>query len=838
MASKDKEQSGSVASGGAVVALLIAAGAYLIHKEAPLEGIRPSAQETVFHGYAYHDIDARLWQDPFGAVEKKGNGDPARRACATPGEQVQSNRTKVATSDAPAAPSQAQPPGSEHSNHIDLERDSRSNEQMLVLPVMVSGAPYAEDVEFRRRLRYAIVSALAQKHFQPTDAQHIDYYSVCVTGPDKKSVKMIVPYEWFQRQIESSAESQNVLVLWINEQYLTDTIAKKKTPVKILEDLTRPTIGTAMPGAQLCPSQVSVIGPHTSDALLAIRQERRPSRFKFTSYGATIARAEVEKRQRDESSLCSLIPGPAEIERTIATDDALADRLVDELKLRDVSYAKGHSIALVSEWDTTYGQSIMENFKDAYRKSKSYRSLESDQPRIVEKTYLRGIDGVAASDDKKSEDQRAGKDAAKKADDTEEAFDKRAARAGDRPHGPSQSDYLRRLTDSLIEDDKQIRLKGGPGIKAIGVLGSDVFDKLLVLRALKPNFPDAIFFTTDYDAALTMPSELDWTRNLIVASSFGPMLVDELQGGIPPFRSAYQTSAFLATQLAIDDRNDMAHAEEIRKELGRSQLFEVTRRGTFLALRPPRYAVAAAYPASKHVQREPPHAFPELPKQERFFIASMLAVGGCALLAMASILSWKRRGIQHAEARKEASFIGLILLASTIIAVAWESVGPWLTDYGRGEPIAWSDGVSVWPTIAIRLLVIVLCWLIVARASRRLDDNLYEIAKKLRLACPALVVGRASHPKKLAFNFARDFRPWLDILTPKKATFDCEATRNKFYTIRSGWTGYVCAGRKTARHFRTAFVSLIFLLIFCTIWGVYGNIVPLFEAIWPEDCSS
>jgi hypothetical protein len=64
---------------------------------------------------------------------------------------------------------------------------------------------------------------------------------------------------------------------------------------------------------------------------------------------------------------------------------------------------------------------------------------------------------------------------AKKADDAEEAFDKRAARASDRRHGPGQSDYLRRLTDRLVEDDKQIRLKGGPGIQAIGVLGSDVF---------------------------------------------------------------------------------------------------------------------------------------------------------------------------------------------------------------------------------------------------------------------------------------------------------------------------------------------------------------------------
>ena len=258
MASKDKDQSGSVASGGAVVALLIAAGAYLIHKDAPLEGIRPSAQETVFHGYAYHDIDARLWQDPFGAVEKSAAKGPANGACNRFDLPTPNNRPKRATGQASAAPSPVQAPWFEHSEHIDLERTWRSQEQTLVLPVMVSGTPYAEDVEFRRRLRYAIVSGLARKKFQPADAQHIDYYSVCVTGPDKKSVKMVVPYEWFERQSspEESTGVQNVLALWINEQYLTDTIATQKTPVKILEDLTSQFFRLAEPAQPVPLTQV------------------------------------------------------------------------------------------------------------------------------------------------------------------------------------------------------------------------------------------------------------------------------------------------------------------------------------------------------------------------------------------------------------------------------------------------------------------------------------------------------------------------------------------------------------------------------------------------------
>ena len=45
------------------------------------------------------------------------------------------------------------------------------------------------------------------------------------------------------------------------------------------------------------------------------------------------------------------------------------------------------------------------------------------------------------------------------------------------PEGRTQYDYLKRLRH---------RLQTLPNVKAIGVVGSDVYDKLLVLRALKP----------------------------------------------------------------------------------------------------------------------------------------------------------------------------------------------------------------------------------------------------------------------------------------------------------------------------------------------------------------
>ena len=101
----------------------------------------------------------------------------------------------------------------------------------------------------------------------------------------------------------------------------------------------------------------------------------------------------------------------------------------------------------------------------------------------------------------------------------------------ERPIGQSRFDYLRRISEHLHKLDDECRKKGlDRRIKAIGILSGDVFDKLLILRALRPEFPEALFFTTDFDEAFAIKSELPFTRNLIISSSFGPNLSDWLQG--------------------------------------------------------------------------------------------------------------------------------------------------------------------------------------------------------------------------------------------------------------------------------------------------------------------
>ena len=67
-----KSKAGSAGLGGNtwLTVLVLAAGA-LVLRETALEAMRPAANEArVEQRFTEQDIDARLWQDPFGAVAR------------------------------------------------------------------------------------------------------------------------------------------------------------------------------------------------------------------------------------------------------------------------------------------------------------------------------------------------------------------------------------------------------------------------------------------------------------------------------------------------------------------------------------------------------------------------------------------------------------------------------------------------------------------------------------------------------------------------------------------------------------------------------------------------
>ena len=177
-------------------------------------------------------------------------------------------------------------------------------------------------------------------------------------------------------------------------------------------------------------------------------------------------------------------------------------------------------MALLTEWDTDYAREMVQIFKERLSR------LGVDVRLYY---YLRGLDGRILENKPTNQKPASPSDSAR-------ASLKPAMPSVEETHGQSQVDYLRRLVDQVQREEG--------GVKAIGLLGTDIYDKILLLRAVRPVAPHVLFFTTDLDAGLFDPAEYRSTRNLLIASHYGLQLDPHLaaDGRVPPFRSSYQTS--------------------------------------------------------------------------------------------------------------------------------------------------------------------------------------------------------------------------------------------------------------------------------------------------------
>lgn len=851
MASDGKQPGANLASGSVVMAALVAAGtSYFVSHEASLQGSRPAMTEPQFHQAASsQDIEARLWQDPFAAVakaiEKAGLGKSERCGETSDG----ASRAQSAS----------------HCVSPLAKVDDATLEKTQVVAVTMPGAPYAEDGEVRRRTRYAVSSSLERAGFAPRDEHHLGYFR-----PQDQNVQLpeVVPYEWFASSPADRRPTHYVLVLWINEDAL------RGNPLWKLSSL------VAVPRQDKTDSKrdvpVRIVGPYSSDILLAMAKEVGPGdlhcmsppkppaeewqgRLKsmsFYTYGATVDDKELFKAVQhcdtpQDSSVHDFFKNRGiTLYRTIATDDVLARGIVNEFERRRITVggdSKDH-VALISEWDTFYGQTLPETME----RNLAYRPFRPCGHCVHRLTYMRGLDGQLPGT-QGNDDRKTGKETGEADKQTSVAgfFKTHSSdvKDGDRPNGQGQQDYLRRLAGHLRKIDDKLHRDNEGRIRAIGILGSDVFDKLLVLRALQPEFPEALFFTTDLDATLTMPSELDFTRNLIISSSFGSELRPEIQGEIPPFRSSYQTSAFLATSLAVRAPNDGDSnfgQARLTGWLSQARVFEIERTGAVLPFpqmpssthplngNAPRQngcedlsrcsslplvasnglwerrsvsgidemrrakPIATEHQEQKNCERDLTSCDDIQPPKENLYpkpeglelIARTLA--GATLLLLLTLCIRRVRE----RASVEIGLVSLIIGAAAAACYNWEALAKWLTEDGRGEPIALLQGVSVWPTVLLRALSAVLSIYLLWRAWRKLDKNLYEIAEELHLPMPNLAIAAERELAKghsLWKNFVRMFSYGLRERQPDL---------NKPYNIDIAWCEYVYQGRWAARMLR------------------------------------
>ena len=531
-----------------------------------------------------------------------------------------------------------------------------------------------------------------------------------------------------------------------------------------------------------------------------------------------------------------------------------ADKQADTQRTEQARYSH---IALVSEWDTLYGRELPDTIERCLGENGTCRPGELDQSQRKEWLhtfkYMRGLDGQMPNADGPSSGNGA-KDSANKSDKDVKSAAKGtfATKPQDRAEGQSQFDYLHRLGDRIQQLDTELR-KNKDGIAAVGVLGSDLYDKLLVLQALRPLLPNALFFTTDLDALLLHPTAQTVTRNLIVASSFGLQLRPDIQGEIPPFRSSYQTADFLATRVAIHSDDPPAPCWLRRPplvfEIGSSREFQfATRRkppegkakqeGHDDCTKHPAGATegerddhAACKNDLRHCDEIQPIASAMVPPMSK-----RLSLGlslGLVLLgsSVALVRSVRRRIWKSIESLMNDSkgyvwvtvaVLGLIVFGLPgILHEAWPILANWLTE--DGQPLSALEGISVWPTVFLRIAILAVCIGLIVHSWKLLNRNMDRIAKDMYL-----VKTRADVRAEQA-NIARNSSPWTALercvgyLPPEDDDETESANRPSSENIFRFWRMYEYRGRLTARMYRVTVAVLAMLLLWGTLFLIFDH---------------
>jgi hypothetical protein len=895
MANDGSRSRTSFASSSVIVAVLLASGIYFFQVGAVLVGSCPAmADVSIQENAAEERIAGRRWQDPFAAIEKSFDKSDQRNLAPECLKTVSGSSAR-------------QSPLTE------------KRQEALVIGVMVPGAPYPEYAEYRSRTRFAVLAGLARTGFAPRNSSQPNYFLWPHPAWDKRPSTVAaqasssapsslhsqaepaweeeatiaepqettIPYEWFEEVSNQSGEdTKNILVLWLNEEVF------RGKPLSKLSQLKR--FLYADKRVNRTDSGFRLLGPYSSAMLHDMVNETRKFNYappydqafgqlweqdawpdlkevQFYAYGASAA---DDQLLGDLSATLGTVQHYFEVlglhlQRTVATDRALARGLVSELKRRKVGLGSaGGDVALISEWDAYDGQSLPKavELALAHTRPGSRRHVANglNPDWIHNLTYLRGLDGPQTGNAQQLSGSNESAQGAKQVGATNIFKIQSDPRIFDRPMAQSQVDYLRRMSDGLHQLDEDLR-REKRGIRAIGILGNNVFDKLLILRALRPQFPEALFFTTDFDEAFMMESELPWTRNLIVSSSFGLTLHKSIQRETPAFRGTYQTSAFLAMLLAIGDpaenwRTPPAVSDYISGQLLVSRIFEIERSGNVLSLaaeRLPLHVASSRIPVGKDEQC-PGNIDCKVPKliagagsvvegrsavesgsqtitdwdcrkdadstncgdiqpglgklYPRFERSRQLTLGiglaGGALLVLAALYV----RILSKQASVEAWLVASGLAAAAAACAFWESLAQFLTEHGDGEPIALFQGVSVWPTVLLRGLGIVLAIYLVWRAQRSLRNNLAGIADEIRL--------------DMTLPGSQDLRSvWNNIV----AFFDRSRGHRRVskptsIEVETIWRSYV--GQETfSRRFCRAFsyTAVAYLVVSLVVVPLFGN---------------
>ncbi|MCP4608369.1 MAG: hypothetical protein GY845_06610 [Planctomycetes bacterium] len=767
------------------------------------------------------------------------------------------------------------------------------NTPVHILLTMVRDGISAEDHERRLRNRYAMVTALHSSGLVPEDPMHIQYFRLpwierneleekvqnryteipkIVEESNYTSVPLIVPYEWFEQEEVYLSQPANtgeddrpkyVLLVWLPESAFSDN------PLTRLAQVIE-----ALGNDPNSDSRVDMIGPSRSGTLRTMLSEagkidnnKDPVKnsncvdvksildgLTIFSPWSTASPALLVKNWPSHEATDTSISGSEMYKvipkvfddvgikfiRMIGSDDLLAMELINELARRGVDVLdKKHHIALISEWDTFYGNAFPLTFATMiknidpnspplynwphYTLSLSQREHASSFPENLHTySYIRGTDGKLPE----PQSSKEGK--------SEANSNLTYTKGLELPAGRSQLDYIRRLTQKLSDKYEYF---GNNKLKAIGVVGSDVYDKLVLLQALREQFSDMIIFTIDIDARMMHHEQLKWTRNVIVASNYGLELSDNYQSKIfqhradslSPFRDNYQTSLFLACRTALTYHQhrgelyrDMSRADLI-KRIYHPQLFEIGRgRAVNLTVSGKEKKEKGQIEPNDPNDIHPPRI--RWPGWKVFFTKMSLiptAIVFCILLV--ALISPGAKKIVSLLSLRRLSGNGIAMKMLVIALMVF--IAMVIRDHYRegGEPFSLDAGVSIWPGVILRLIAVIVGAFLLVSLNNKLQESERRLARDFSL--PEEPVMKQKDVTlwqriKNYFSWKRLIRncKWLLFLdwAPK---FEVD----KIVDPKLLWNEYLVAGKTNNRILRLTPIVLSYMVLSCVVTYMFGQ---------------
>ena len=559
-----------------------------------------------------------------------------------------------------------------------------------------------------------------------------------------------------------------------------------------LEKVVRPQVEDSRSKIDL---RVSMVGPQSSGTLIALQKNIDRvlgDKLEIYSNMATMPKAlltsgfeRLSKRSR----------------RVIADDFDVSKSLVRELSLRGISWDKLRSrgrILLISEWDTYYGRALPMAFAANYMDSAALKLLaqgcanklvakslskeilsDGDKLNILKEcpnswpghltrvSYLAGLDGQGFLDSGSSSSFVL-------ADPVRRDQGSLASAVGlEKPEGSAQYDYLRRLAQQLslsslsgqyqcrevlascVEfskckdnceqleaacraDELQcIRDSTESEVVAIGVLGSDIYDKLLLLRALRSYFPQAVFFTTDLNALYWHPYEIPWTRNLLVGAGHGLSLADQYTldetrslsyqrlAALPPFRDSYQTSTLYGVMLALG----WQRTGDWHRRVEQTKVWEIGRSGAY----PLQMVASVGESAKATIEDATPLEISRIRGiQGRTWLIPVIASFVLILAVLVFSRYFRSEGnTQRISVVEVLALLGALWGPTMLLAVpSWLTIVLGQDLMWNQEPIVLAEGISVWGSMALRLCGSFICIYFLLRSLRLLRNNQLRIDKE------------------------------------------------------------------------------------------------------------